>query len=427
MRSPRRSNHLFHIQPTGNFWGLAIISIFLFFSRFLFDETFFLNALYVILIYLVLSFIYSLFVLDFISIERKFRKRQWQVGDRFEEDLTIINRSVIPVLWIDLKDDSEIRTNSIHYVTGLIKGKGRHYISSSFYLQKRGKLPLGPIELKSSDPMACFEANRVILMSGSITVTPYGINLATGKSRKKDSEAARAARFTLQQSDMTSSSVRPYMEGDPLSRIHWATTARRGFIHSRHQDISIEQTTWILLDCQRQAHFCNTFPFTENGYHNTENVEYFLPCDTFETSVSIAFSLAISWIQKGISVGIALNQENEFIIQPGRGSRQMDEIVEILTFVKAGSVFPISQLLRNMSRRIIPGHICYLITPENNRDLAIACHEAESRKIDLRVVSINRMSYENRSRIKLNDIPRLSNNTFEFSYGDGLSKLSEIL
>ena len=410
---------------------MTAIAVFLFFSRFLFDETFFLNSLYVIIIYLVLAFIYSLFVLDMVSIERKYRNRQWRVGDLFNEEVTLINRSFLPVLWLEVSDCSGIRKKPVNHVCGMIKGKGRQIISSSFSLEKRGKIHLGPIEIKSSDPIACFAVKRVLGMSGSITVRPYGINLATGKIHKKDTESARTARFTLQQSDVTSSSVRPYMEGDPLNRIHWPTTARRGRIHSRHQDLSIEQTTWILLDCQRAVHisYPDTLPpeFIQKNNGENTNSTFTLPCDTFEAAVSISLSLADSWMRKGIAVGLALNQDPEFILHPGRGPRQMNEIVDILTFVKPGSPFPVSELLRNLSRRMNPGHICYLVTPDNNRDLAIACHEAESRNIDLRIISIDRMSYGkagNKMPIKTS---RLSSKPFEFSYGDDLYKLSEIL
>lgn len=406
---------------------MAAIAAFLFFSRFLFDETFFLNSLYVIIIYLLLAFIYSLFVLDFISIDRKFQNRQWCVGDRFNEEITLKNRSFLPIFWMDVTDNSGIARESVHHVSGMIRGSGRHCIKSQFLLEKRGKMPLGPIEITSSDPMACFSVKRIIPMSGSITVRPYGINLATGKIRKKDTESARTARFTLQQSDVTSSSVRPYMEGDPLNRIHWPTTARRGKIHSRHQDLSIEQTTWILLDCQESVHFsqCELFP-TKNWEKKVDNA-YSLPRDTFESAVSITLTLVDSWMRKGIAVGVALNQDPEFILHPGRGQRHMNEILDILTYVKAGSPFPVSQLLRNLSRRMNPGHICYLVTPDKKRDLTLACHEAESRNIDLRLVSINQSSYEKRGYKSLDGISRISSRSLEFCYGDDLEKLSGIL
>ncbi len=406
---------------------MAAIAVFLFFSRFLFDETFFLNSLYVIIIYLVLAFIYSLFVLDFISIDRRFRNRQWRVGDRFDEEINLKNRSYLPIFWTDVKDNSGIRKEPAHHISGLITGSGMHMINSSFLLEKRGKKPLGPIEITSSDPMACFSVKRIIPMSGSITVRPYGVNLATGKIRKKDTESARTARFTLQQSDVTSSSVRPYMEGDPLNRIHWPTTARRGKIHSRHQDLSIEQTTWILLDCQESVHFSQYDPISTKHMEKKVDSVYRLPRDTFESAVSIALTLADSWMRKGIAVGVALNQDPEFILHPGRGQRHLNEILDIFTYVKAGSPFPVSQLFRNLSRRMNPGHICYLVTPDKKRDLTLACHEAESRNIDLRLVSINRSSYEKSGYRACEGISRISSRYLEFCYGDDLEKLSGIL
>jgi len=430
MKSPRINQGL-RIHPGGNFWGLAAIAVFLFSSRWLFDESFFLNTLYVIVIYMVLAVIYSLFVLDHISIERKFKNRQWQVSDQFDEDITITNRSILPIFWMELQDLSGIRRTPFHHISGSFSKHGKHIIRYSSHLEKRGKISLGPVIVSTSDPLACFAVTKPVQMSGSIVVMPYRIILTTGKFRKNDTESGRTSRFTLQNSDISSSSVRPYMAGDPLNRIHWATTARRGKIHSRHQDLSIEQTTWILLDCQSSIHF-NMLELNgkgtdlrkistpgKNGFH--------FPRDTFETAVSITSTIADSWLRKGIAVGLALNQQPEFVLNPGHGSRQMTEILETLTYVKANSLYPVTQLLRSLSTRINPGQVCYLVTTDLSAEISHACGEVLNRNIDLRIIQINRSSFEKPLNSASKGSSLLPKRSLEFRYGDELSKLIEIL
>lgn len=428
MKLNRQNNQGLRIRPGGNFWGLAAIAVFLFFSRWLFDESFFLNTLYVIIIYLVLAFIYSLFVLDHISIERKFRNRRWQVGDRFDEEVTITNRSILPVFWMEVRDLSGIRRSPLHHVAGAFKQRGKHIIHSTCLLERRGKIILGPVEVTTSDPLACFNVTRPVQMNGAMTVRPYHVELAAGKFRKKDTESGRTARFTLQHSDITSSSVRPYMDGDPMNRIHWATTARRGKIHSRHQDLSIEQTTWILLDCQEAVHnHFDAYQASKDSGGRESDGSYRLPRDTFETAVSIACSIADSWLRKGIAVGLALNQQPEFLLHPGHGSRQLTEIIETLTYVRPISQHPVSGLLRGLSTRINPGQICYLVTTNFPADLAQACREVENRRIDLRVITLNRASYADKPA--KGDLTAVwqPDRSLVFNYGDELNRLVDIL
>jgi uncharacterized protein (DUF58 family) len=428
MKFSRQNNHGLRIRPGGNFWGLAALAVFLFFSRWLFDELFFLNTLYVIIIYLVMAFIYALFVLDHISIERKFRNRRWHVSDRFDEEITVTNRSILPVFWMEICDKSGIRRKPYHHIAGVFKRHGKHTFQSTSILERRGKVMLGPIEISTSDPMACFTVSKPVPMNGAIIVRPYRVDLATGKIRKMDTESGRMARFTLQHSDIISSSVRPYMEGDPLNRIHWATTARRGKIHSRHQDLSIEQTMWILLDCQSSAHIAlEGSALSESNGEGVMETNFRLPRDTFETAVSIACSIADSWLRKGIAVGMALNQQPEYLLNPGHGTRQITEIIETLTYVKASSPYPVSQMLRNLSGRINSGQVCYLVTTNPSADLIQACHEALNRRIDLRIVTINKLGYENKKITRNNGIGWMPGRSLEFNYGDDLTRLTEIL
>jgi uncharacterized protein (DUF58 family) len=427
----RKINLGLRIRPGGNFWGLSATAVFLFFSRWLFDEIYFLNTLYVIIIYLVLAFIYSLFVLDFISIERKFKNRQWKVGDQFDEEISITNRSILPIFWMEIRDHSGIRQKPFQHITGGFRQRRKHVIRNSCYLERRGKILLGPVEVLTSDPMACFAVAKQVQMNGFIVARPYRIDLATGKFRKNDTESGRTSRFTLQNSDISSSSVRPYMAGDPLNRIHWATTARRGVIHSRHQDVSLEQTTWILLDCQSTAHN-NTLKANEKeigprSNFEPENNSFQLPRDTFETAVSITCTIADSWLRKGIAVGLALNQQPEFLLNPGHGSRQLTEMLETLTYVRGISQYPVSQLLRSLSTRINPGQICYLVTTDLSGETSKACGEVLNRNIDLRIIQIIRSSFEEQSNPGNKGAILLPKRSLEFRYGDDFMKLKEIL
>jgi hypothetical protein len=157
----------------------------------------------------------------------------------------------------------------------------------------------------------------------------------------------------------------------------------------------------------------------KNGFH--------FPRDTFETAVSITSTIADSWLRKGIAVGLALNQQPEFVLNPGHGSRQMTEILETLTYVKANSLYPVTQLLRSLSTRINPGQVCYLVTTDLSAEISHACGEVLNRNIDLRIIQINRSSFEKPLNSASKGSSLLPKRSLEFRYGDELSKLIEIL
>jgi hypothetical protein len=115
------------------------------------------------------------------------------------------------------------------------------------------------------------------------------------------------------------------------------------------------------------------------------------------------------------------------MLQPGHGARQLTEIVETLTFVKPNSPHPVSGLLRGLSTRINPGQVCYLVTTGLPADLAQACREAENRRIDLRVICLNRASFALKPARGETATAWQPERSLVFNYGDGLARLVDIL
>ncbi len=215
---------------------------------------------------------------------------------------------------------------------------------------------MSPMEVQTSDPLGCFFTSHNIKTTGSLIILPYRVDLSSKQIKNRQAEEGRSARITLQQSSMISGSVRNYLDGDPFNRIHWPTTARRGSLHTKLPEVSIQQMVWICMDCQQQVH-TSRMVLSEPEHMDILdaarlNTKYALPPDTVEAAVSITSSLAVTCLKKGIAVGLALNQQPFQIITPGQGIRQQADILNILTYIKANSRVPLALLLNNLSTSI---------------------------------------------------------------------------
>jgi uncharacterized protein (DUF58 family) len=419
------------IYPGKSFWGMIIIAGILFATRWLFDEVFFLNAFYIIVLYLLVSFIYTFFVLDGLALERRSRYRRRQVGDIFEESIQIVNRSILPVYWLQIHDLSQIGSTHSRRVIGLLPARQTRMIRESSFLQKRGKIRLSPFEIKSSDPLGCFISVHNIETQGLLTVLPYRVDLSSTGIRKNLNEAGKSAIPAMNQTSIINSSIRSYIAGDPMNRIHWPTTARRGIIHTKIAEIPVQKAIWFFLDCHKEVHIHGQF---ENGNErilfldaSRLHTKYSLPADTMETAVSITSSLAVTCLKKGISVGLAFNQQPIQIILPDVGIRQQTVLLDALTLIQPASHVSLALTLSEISNRLNYGNILFLITPDGSAELSQAVNRLSQRGFDIRLIHIDHGSYQSGELpTKYQDNLKVAAR-LDFRFGDSLSKLLEIL
>ncbi len=419
------------IYPQIQFWSLLFISGFLLFTRWLFDEVFFLSALYFLAIYLLLAVIYSFLSLNGLTIIRKSRYHRHQVGDLYEESLVISNLSLIPVFWIQINDRSAVSQYHAKQVIGYLGGQQTRLIRINSFLQKRGNVALTPIEIVTSDPIGCFTISRTIQTEGSLIILPYTVDLSLVKTQERQSEEGRSSRVMPHQGDRISGSVREYSAGDPYNRIHWPTTARKGDLYTKLPDQTMQRVVWICMDCQKAIHTSRMLSADQQQIDYLDKVrllpKYALPPDTMETAVSITSSLAVSWLKKGIDVGLALNEQPNYFILPGHGSRQQMDILNTLTYVQADSKTSLASMIIPFTSHLRPGNICFLITPDDSSELVSAAQFITRKGIDLRVIHIFRESFRSGYTGASYTRDWSFIRTVHFKYGDRIMDISTVL
>jgi uncharacterized protein (DUF58 family) len=173
------------------------------------------------------------------------------------------------------------------FILRRIEPGGTRRVAYRVRCDSRGRYPLGPLSLRSADPLGLFELTRSFSAQHTLTVAPKvdvlpGITLGTVWTGHGDGHAAHAA--AAGEDDV---GVREYRYGDELRRIHWRATAHHGEIMVRREEQTLHSRATILLDNRVEAH---------RGTGPTSSLEW---------AVSAAASSALHLLHNGYTVHLA--------------------------------------------------------------------------------------------------------------------------
>ena len=120
--------------------------------------------------------------------------------------------------------------------------------------ERRGRRALEPARLVIRDPFGLVE--RVLEAGGGqeVLVLPrIEPVVAGGSGAAGRSDAVSGARPAESSAEIEMESLRPYREGTPASRIHWATVARAGTLMERRLLADSDWRPLVVLDTSRPA------------------------------------------------------------------------------------------------------------------------------------------------------------------------------
>ena len=260
-----------------------------------------------------------------LRLHREMRFGWAQVGDQFEERFTLVNSGRIPGLWVELIDHSNIPGYNVNQATGIDAGSSYQWRTSNA-CTRRGLFTLGPISLRTSDPLGLYTIEIHHPQTVNLMVTPPivplpKIDVAPGGRAGQGRPRPNAPERTV-----SAAGVREYVPGDSLRWIHWRTTARREEMFVRLFDSTPSGDWWIILDVDLNAQ-------AGQGARSTE-----------EHSVILAASLADRGLHSGKAVGMVAHGEPFVWLPPSEGENQRWEILRSLALLKPAS-HPLAELL----------------------------------------------------------------------------------
>jgi uncharacterized protein (DUF58 family) len=273
-----------------------------------------------------------------------------QVGERIEERLALENHSWIPKLWVQIADASTLPGHHAGYVSS-VGPRQRISWRARTLCRQRGRYTLGPVVATTGDPLGLFQREVVLSQATPLLVLPRILALRSfGLFAGVMPGRGRGSQRSLHTST-NAVTVRNYVPGDALTRIHWNSTARHGQLMVKEFDLDPTIDVVVLLDLDRD---------TQAGEGDESTEEY---------GVTIAASLVSFLVQRReLAVALEVPGPQGVLLALDRGERQAERALEALAIVRAKSRAALSAALAETELRLSRNSALVVITSSTELD-----------------------------------------------------------
>ncbi len=330
---------------------------------------------YVLLTLFILSWVWARYSLRKLVFHRNTTSGRVQVGETFEERLMLDNISVLPKLWVQIVDGSTLPGHRAGYVASM-GGRKRAVWKARTVCNWRGRYQLGPVTATSGDPFGLFRRHKALTPTHELLVLPRvlpitNFALFTGGLPGRGRSSLRSLQTTT-----NATTIRDYMAGDALSRIHWRSSAHYNKLMVKEFDLDPAVDAWIFLDLHDAVQ-------AGQGEHSTE-----------EYGVTIAATVATYFLRQDLSVGVIISGQHREFISLDRGDRQIERILELLAVVSSGPGPDLKEALALDALHFGRNTLAIVITPSNSRDWHEGLHHLQRRGVKVAVVGLNAASFD---------------------------------
>ena len=357
-------------------WQAALLIAVLFFFSISSGWTVLYKLTYVLLTLFILSWLWARYSLRKLTFHRNTTSGRVQVGETFEERLMLDNTSVLPKLWVQIADGSDLPGHRAGYVASM-GGRKRAMWKARTLCKRRGRFQLGPVTASSGDPFGLFRRRKFLTPSHELLVLPQVLPISsfalfTGGLPGRGRSSRRALQTTT-----NATTIRDYVAGDALSRIHWRSSAHYNKLMVKEFDLDPAVDAWIFLDLHDVVQ-------AGEGEHSTE-----------EYGVTLAATIATYLLRQDLSVGMIVNGHHREILSLDRGDRQIERVLELLAVVTAGPGPDLKEALALDALHFGRNTVAIVITPSNSRDWHEGIRHLQRRGVKVAVVGLNAASFEN--------------------------------
>ncbi|MCQ4208536.1 MULTISPECIES: DUF58 domain-containing protein [Streptomyces] len=170
------------------------------------------------------------------------------------------------------------------FVLDRVEAGGRREVSYRVRSDLRGRYPLGPLQLRLTDPFGMCELTRSFSTYDTLTVIPRVEPLPAVRLSGEAKGYGDGRHRSLALAGEDDVIPRGYRHGDDLRRVHWRSTARYGELMVRREEQPQRARCTVLLDTRGVA------------FHGAG------PDSPFEWAVSGTASALVHMLERGFSV-----------------------------------------------------------------------------------------------------------------------------
>ncbi|GGU36942.1 DUF58 domain-containing protein [Streptomyces daghestanicus] len=185
------------------------------------------------------------------------------------------------------------------FVLDRVEAGGRREVSYRVRSDLRGRYPLGPLQLRLTDPFGLCELTRSFSVQDTLTVIPRVEPLPPVRLAGEATGYGEGRQRSLALAGEDDVIPRGYRYGDDLRRVHWRSTARYGELMVRREEQPQRARCTVLLDTRGTA-------YAGAG-----------PDSAFEWAVSGAASVLVHMLERGFSVRLLTDTGSAV---PGEGA-----------------------------------------------------------------------------------------------------------
>ncbi|MGW3492736.1 DUF58 domain-containing protein [Streptomyces sp. NPDC001020] len=185
------------------------------------------------------------------------------------------------------------------FVLDRVEAGGRREVSYRVRSDLRGRYPLGPLQLRLTDPFGMCELTRSFSAYDTLTVIPRVEPLPPVRLAGEAKGYGDGRQRSLALAGEDDVIPRGYRHGDDLRRVHWRSTARYGELMVRREEQPQRARCTVLLDTRGIA-------FQGAG-----------PDSAFEWAVAGAASTLVHMLERGFSVRLLTDTGSSV---PGEGA-----------------------------------------------------------------------------------------------------------
>ncbi|MFE9421840.1 DUF58 domain-containing protein [Kitasatospora sp. NPDC006697] len=244
---------------------------------------------------------------------RRLTPHRAPAGSEARVHLRVDNISRVPTGLLMLEDKVPyVLGPRPRFVLDRVEPRGFREVSYRVRSDLRGRYPLGPLQLRLSDPFGMCELTRSFSSSDILTVVPLvqplpAIKLAGEWAGYGESHSRAVA---LAGDDDTV--PREYRQGDDLRRVHWKSTAKYGELMVRREEQPLKARATVLLDTR------------EIGHRGSG------PASSFEWAVSCAASVGHHLLERGYQTRLLTDTGTQVPQTRTNGGTSVSESIGLL-------------------------------------------------------------------------------------------------
>jgi len=317
---------------------------------------------YLLLGVLLLSFLWAQLAIRWVRISRRSQTQHARVGKTIEEHFSVHNTALVPKLWLEVKDLSDLPGHRASHVVPALAALGTFRWETRTVCVSRGEFRLGPMTILSGDPFGLFVIPRSIPATTRLIVYPNLVpikrfHLVMGNTTGGEAKRQRSPNITP-----NVAGARDYSPGDSLTIMDWRATARYRHLMVKEFDLDPLMDVWLFADFSSGSLVEDPSVQRVNGTGPVLPNQPGIPPSTEEYTAIITASLAQYFLDLDRAVGFSAHIPQRRLLQPDRTKRQMTHILEALGTARSLSEYSLDQMLAQETQYFARGTTLILVT-----------------------------------------------------------------